>query len=126
MRISADNDTLNIQIDDLEWEDIFHMNDGEYVDVFTDDGNMDILFPNWREYVNPNDVLPSLNLEDASRFKKLKISIDETSENKTGEGIYNIVDYDFIPAIDEDSEVMTVSVNDNMDQMMMITIYFKL
>lgn len=125
MIISIDNDILKIQIDNLEWEDIFLMNDGEYVDVFTDNANMDLLFPNWKDYVDTKDVLPSLKLDDASRFKKLELSFDESVGKKEGEGLYDIVDYDFIPAIDEDSEVMPVSIDDDMEQMMMITISFK-
>lgn len=125
MIVQSDNNTLRIQINNLEWEDIFHLNDGEYVDVFTDNTNMELFFPNWREYVDPQDVLPSLNLDDASRFKKLVLSFDESVGTKEGEGIFDIVDYDFIPAIDEDSEVMPVCIDDDMEQMMMITIYFK-
>ena len=125
MIIKVEKETLLIQIDDVEWEDIFQMNDGEYLDVFTGNDNMDLLFPNWREYVNPDNVLSSLNIEDASRFKKLILSFDDTVKNREGEGVYDIIDYDFIPAIDEDSEVMTVHLDDDMEQMMMITIYFK-
>ena len=125
MIISIDNDILIIQIDDLEWGDIFLMNDGEYIDVFTDNTNMDLLFPNWKDYVDPKAVLPTLNLDDASRFKKLVLSFDDSVGKKEGEGIYDIIDYDFIPAIDEDSEVMSVSIDDDMEQMMMITIFFK-
>lgn len=125
MLISNEGEHLYITIDNLEWEDIFLLNDGEYVDVFTDDLNMEILFPNWKKYVNPQDVLDSLNYDDATRFKLLTISFDESIEGKDGQGTYNIVDYTLTPAIDDESDPMIVKMEDSMEQMMMITIYFE-
>lgn len=125
MDISHNDTHLFITISDLEWEDIFFLNDGEYVDIFTDDLNMDIFFPNWKSYVNSKDVLPTLNYDDAARFRFLNIHLEDSIKDRSGEGTYKIVDYCFVPAIDEDSEPMKVNIDDNMDQMIMITVYFE-
>lgn len=124
MIISANDTELILKINSEEWEDIFDMNCGEYVDVFVDNDNIDIFFPGWKEYVDHENVIPGLNIDDAARFKKLCIEFDETVGDKEGEGNYKITDISFEPAIDEENDVLVVGVDDDKEQIMMITISF--
>ena len=127
MEIKTENDVLSIEINGSEWRDVFIMNDGEYIDVFVGSDNIDVLFPGWREYVNPDNILPYLNCDDVERFTKLNLSFDETVDSdKEGEGTYDITGFDISPAIDnETDEMIVVGAGDELDQIMMITIYIQ-
>ncbi|MCQ2258226.1 MAG: hypothetical protein MJZ41_09600 [Bacteroidaceae bacterium] len=126
MEVRSLNDNLIITIDDQEWEDIFEMNDGEYVDIFADALNMDVLFPDWESYVDRDDVLSNLNFDDAERFKQLTIEFDGSVTDKDGAGTYDIIGYDMNPALDEDDEMMVINADNKteLDHCVMITVHF--
>ena len=128
MKVRDDGSTLHIILEDqVEWDDIFNMNDGAYVDVFVDDLNIDMFFPGWREYVDKDDVVSSLRMEDANRFDYLELECgfdDASEEMKATDGVYIIEDFEEQEALDEDDEVIMVGIDDPKEQIMMFTIYF--
>ena len=128
MKVCDEGKTLRLILEDsTEWDDIFNMNDGAYVDVFVDDLNIDLFFPSWRDYVDKDDVINTLSMEDADRFETLRIECgfdDANEEMKASEGDYIIEDFEQQEALDENDEVMIVGIDDPKDQIMMFTIYF--
>ena len=124
MIIEADDDVLSIKINEKEWRDVFIMNDGAYIDVFVGSDNIDVLFPGWREYVNPNNILVDLDCSAVERFNKLNLTFDETVGDKEGEGIYTITGYEFFPSIDDEEEEVVVGIDEEFEMIMMITIHF--
>lgn len=125
MKVSADGSTLFITINKREYDMIFIYYGGEQVDIYTDNDNMNIFFPNWKEYVDKNDVLPSLDVGEAMRFKKICFSFDDTVETKEGEGYHEIIDFMAIENIDDDGDIPTVGINDDMDGKVIFSFFFK-
>ncbi len=125
MIVTANDTELIIKINDEERDDIFAKNDGEYIDVFIDKDNINTFFPRWKEYVDPDNVVPCLNTADASRFEKLHILYDDTIKEKEGEGLYKITSFSIVPAIDDEDEIVVVGIDDEIEQIMMITISFE-
>lgn len=119
MEVTHNKKTLILTIDDEEWNDIFDMNDGEYVDVFVDESNIDILFPDWQTYVNENDILNTLQEGDARRFEHL-ILIHNGHENS-----YDVIGEDINFANDDEEEIRIIKKGESLDACCLITYYFE-
>ena len=130
MKVSVINEELHVLIDNYWMDDYSCGNDGDnFVSIVTDNDNIDLFFPNWKDYVDKDDVVNSLRLEDAMRFKKLVLSIDESNPNLADQlhnaGEYTITDISCIEGrTDEDGEPATLSINDDMSGAVVFDVEF--
>lgn len=111
--------TLHISLDRALWNEIIKYNDGKYLDFFLSEENINILFPQWKCIVNPNDIFMTLPYNNLEKFKKLIIHYD--GEINT----YNITNIDVFPPTNDEGEIEVRSVNDDINHSIMFTIHFE-
>lgn len=124
MKVSSEGNKLSIVLESShEWEDIFEMNDGAYVDILIDSKTIGAFFPDWRNEAKENDVFGSLNYEYPQNFETLNIKFDFSIDDRSGEGDYIIEEIEFEELNDDEGMPMTFTLDDFEDAMM-VTVYF--
>ncbi len=73
MEVSANRNTLRVVVDYKEYKEIFEDHDGEYVAIITNEENMEVFFPKWRDYTDKENILGTVHEGDALRFEKVEI-----------------------------------------------------
>ena len=114
MIYTEDNVQLNLFVeDDFDWLELFDTQTDNSLTITVNESNIDFFFPNWRDYVDKDNILETLNFDDADRFETIKVTIADNVMDKDGEGVYEIQSFKFGVYVDDDDNTVRVSANEN-------------
>ena len=92
------------------------------LEIIIDRDNIDVFFPGWDDYIDPENAFRTLRYDDACRFQTLEV-IFRNGVEEEGEGIYDITMYDTPEDDDEFEEEAFDGTLDDLLGSLTITIY---
>lgn len=113
MIFAANGTRLFLIIEDgFEWFDLRDRTGDGTLEIVIDRDNIEVFFPGWSDYIDPDNATKSLRYSDACRFHTLEVIFRNGVEDD-GEGVYSIMMYD----TPEDDGVFGDEFGDDLDDM---------
>ena len=123
MIFAANGTQLFLIIEDsFEWFALCDRAGDGALEIIIDRDNIDVFFPGWDDYIDPENAFRTLRYDDACRFQTLEV-IFRNGVEEEGEGIYDITMYDTPEDDDEFEEEAFDGTLDDLLGSLTITIY---
>lgn len=91
MIFAANGTQLFLIIEDaFEWFDLRDRTGDGTLEIIIERDNINVFFPGWDDYIDPNNAFKTIRYNDACRFKTLEV-IFRNGVVSEGEGVYSIV-----------------------------------
>lgn len=97
-----------------------------YITIPVTDENIDILFPYWKNYVDIDNVLETLNEHTIHAIKRVCLEYDETIFSEIRSREYLVDDTEIIPTDYQDNgESIKMKLGESVDDLLEVTFYFE-